>query len=213
MAPLHQRRLQPPDHVVDWYFSADHSNGDMGFHRQCQATTRANVLWQLSKPLRDEASGLLKNENVPLLSAIVRYNLKHRKADIVGRLVGGAFTSYASTGGRFGNKRLSKNVKRVRTITNLGIASYGAAIKAVVEGHETLEAMIQSVLTGRPERLPGGYRDDNSAPISEEESKLLENLGPILSEVMSLTQAEPGPIPIAEFCSRPENINLKAVCI
>lgn len=147
-----------------------------------------------------------------MLSAIVRYNLQHRKADIVGRLLGSKFTNYASTGGRFGNKRLSKGGKLARTITNFSIASYGAAIKALAEEHRTLEAIIQSVLTGRPEDLPAGYHSQSGAPLSEEETNLLENVESALSEVMSLTQVEPGPVPIKEFCSRPENINLKGVC-
>jgi hypothetical protein len=87
-----------------------------------------------------------------------------------------------------------------------------AAIKALAEEHKTLEAIVQSVLTGRPEHLPSGYRSDSSTPITDEEGELLENLGSALGEVMSLTQVEPGPVPIKEFCSRPENMNLKGLC-
>lgn len=186
--------------------------GIWGHRYRSMASTRASVLWQLSQPLRDEARAGLKGEAMPLLSDIVRYNLKHRKADIVGRLVGGGFTHYASMGGRLGNKRLSKFEKFAVGATNLGIASYGAAIKAITTGPKTLEAVIQSVLTGRPEHLPDGYRRDSGVPLTEEENRLLENVEAGLSEVMSLTQVGPGPTPIKEFCSRPENINLKGVC-
>lgn len=203
------------NHPITWWigiFQLQMQMGIWGFHRRAQASERASILWQLSKPLRDEVSGLLKGEDIPMLSAIVRYNLKYRKADIAGRLAGGAFTNYASTGGRLGNKSLSKNAKRVRTVANLGIASYGAAIKAIAEGRKTIEAVIQSILTGHPEHLPDNYRNDGGAAVSSEETKLLENLKSALSELMSLTQVMPGPVPIREFCSRPENINLKGVC-
>lgn len=154
----------------------------------------------------------MQGKPAPLLSGIVRYNLKYRKADIAGRLVGGQFTNYASMGGRFGNKRLPKNVKLPVGAANFIIASYGAAIKAVVEGHRNAEAVIQSILTGRPEHLPNNYGGDSNAPLTQEEDQLRENLESALSEVMSLTQVAPGPVPINEFCSRPENINLKGVC-
>ncbi len=154
----------------------------------------------------------LEGKSSPLLSAIVRYNLKYRKADIVGRIAGGAYTNFASTGGRFGNKRLSKTGKVIRGFTNFGIASYGAAIKAMVKGHRTIEAVIQSVLTGRPEQLPEGYRNYTNESLTEWETKTLKNLESALSEVMSLTQVTPAPVPIKEFCSRPENVNLKSIC-
>lgn len=203
------------NHPITWWigiFQLQMQMGVWGHYHRSVANARASVLWQLSEPLRDEVSGLLKGEDMPMLSAIVRYNLKYRKADFAGRLIGGAFTNYASTGGHFGNKRLSKAGKGVRMATNFGIASYGAAIKAVAEGHKTIEAVIQSILTGHPEHLPDNYRNDNGAAVSNEEVQLLENLKSALSELMSLTQVTPGPIPIKEFCSRPENINLKGVC-
>lgn len=203
------------NHPITWWigiFQLQMQMGVWGHRHRAAASTRANVLWQISSPLRDELVGMVHGESTPLLSAIVRYNLKHRKADVIGRFVGGAFTNYASMGGRLGNKHLPKTAKRVGTVTNLGIASYGAAIKAVGIGPKTLEAVIQSVLTGHPEHLPSGYRSDGDAPISKDESQVLQNVESVLSEVMSLTQVAPGPVPISEFCSRPENLNLKGVC-
>ncbi|BBA32509.1 hypothetical protein sS8_0544 [Methylocaldum marinum] len=82
----------------------------------------------------------------------------------------------------------------------------------MAEEHKTPEAIIQSVLTGRPEHLPNGYRSDSSKPLSDEEGELLKNLKSALGEVTSLTQVELDPVPIKEFCSRPENINLKGLC-
>ena len=144
--------------------------GIWGHHRKAVASTRANVLWQTTQPLRSEVGKMLQGEPSPLLSSIVRYNLKYRKADIAGRLVGGQFTNYASMGGRFGNKRLPKGVKLPVGAANFIIASYGAAIKAVVEGHRKAEAVIQSILTGSPEHLPDSYRSGSSAPLSKYKS-------------------------------------------
>lgn len=210
------------NHPLTWWigiFQLLIQMGVWGHRHQAAASMRANHLWQISEPLRQEVENGLKGQDVPLLSAIVRYNLKHRKSDIAGRLLGGAFTNYATTGGRLGNKALAnagkaarRTIKVTAAFTNFGIASYGAAIKALAQGHKSLEAIIQSVLTGRPEHLPAGYRSDNGAAHTTDEQKLLENLEAALSEVMSLTQATSGPVPIKEFCSRPENIDLKGVC-
>lgn len=203
------------NHPITWWigiFQLQMQMGMWGSHHRAVASTRASVLWQISRPLRDEVVGMVHGEPVPLLSAIVRYNLKHRKADIIGRFLGGAFTNYASMGGRLGQKHLPKTAKHIGTVTNLGIASYGAAIKAVGGGPRTLEAVVQSVLTGSPEHLPPSYRNDIGAPLGKSEGEVLQNLQSALSEVMSLSQAAPGPVPIAEFCSRPENVNLKGVC-
>ena len=203
------------NHPITWWigiFQLQMQMGIWGPHRRAVASTRANVLWQATQPLRSEVGEMLQGKPAPLLSGIVKYNLKHRKADIAGRLVGGQFTNYASMGGRFGNKRLPKSVKLPVGASNFILASYGAAIKAVVEGHKNAEAVIQSILTGHPEHLPKNYHSDSNTPFTEEETRLHKNIETVLSAVMSLTQATPGPIPIKEFCSRPENINLKGIC-
>jgi hypothetical protein len=99
------------NHPITWWvgiFQLQMQVGVWGHHHRSVASTRASVLWQLTQPLRNEAAGLVSGRDAPMLYAIVRYYLKHRKADIVGRLAGGAFTNYASTGGRLGNKSLSK---------------------------------------------------------------------------------------------------------
>lgn len=203
------------NHPITWWvgiFQLQMQMGVWGHRYQSQASMKANRLWQITKPLRDEASAGLEGEDIPLLTAIVRYNVKYRKADIVGRLAGGRFTNYASMGGRFGSKRLSKFAKFAGGATNSGIASYGASIKALAEGYQTLEAVIQSILTGRPEDLPSDYNNRANAPLSREENDILDNLKAVTAEIMSLSQVAPSPTPIKEFCSRPENINLKGLC-
>jgi hypothetical protein len=209
------------NHPITWWagiFQLQMQMGVWGYKPRAFASTRASVLWQLTQPLRNEASGLVSGKDAPMLSAIVRYYLKHRKADIVGRLAGGAFTNYASTGGRLGNKGLSKAgragtaIKVTAAFTNFGIASYGAAITAVSEGHNSLEAIIQSILIGHTEHLPTNYRSGSDVAPTQEELELLDKVETAVSEVMSLSQVQPAPVPIKEFCARPENIDLKGVC-
>lgn len=203
------------NHPITWWigiFQLAMQTGMLGHKHRSNASARASLLWQVTEPLRREIESGLAGEGTPILSSVVRYNLRHRKADIVGRLVGGTFTNYASTGGRFGNRRLSGNAKRVRTITNFGLASYGAAIKAMAKGNKTVESVLQSILTGRPEDLPKGFRAGFEGAITEEERKITERAEEALGQVMQLSQLSPGPVPIEEFCSRPENVDLESIC-
>jgi hypothetical protein len=203
------------NHPLTWWIGIiqlQMQMGIWGFQQRSLATTRANILWQVTKPLRDELKGALQGESIPLISDIVRYNIKYHKADILGRFVGGAFTNYASSGGRLGNKRISGNIKKIRTVTNLGIASYGAAIKAIINGNNSLKEVIQSVLTGNHEHLPNNYKEHNDKPLTSEEIGLANTIEVALSEVMTLTEMSPGPISINEFCLRSENMNLKGIC-
>ena len=185
--------------------------GVWGTQHKAAAQARASILWQVTSPVREELAELGSGKSAPILEAIVKYNLKNRKADIVGRFSGGAFTNYASTGGRFGNVRLSPGAKRVRTVTNFTIASYGAAIKAIAEGMKTYQAVVQAILTGKPEEIPVNFQA-NEASLSSEETELLDKLATSASDALSLVHLSPPPVPISEFCSRPENINLRGVC-
>jgi len=159
------------NHPLTWWIGIIQLQMQMGIwghHQKSIASTRASLLWQITEPLRNELDKAVRGEDTPFLSGIIRYNLKHHKADISGRLLGGVFTNYASTGGRFGNKRLSQNAKRVRTVTNLALASYGAAIKAIVNGHKSTNQILQSILTGRADQLPNNYTIELDSPVSEE---------------------------------------------
>jgi len=203
------------NHPLTWWIGIIQLQMQMGlwgYQYKAMASIRANLLSQITAPLRDEVKNAVQGESAPIISAIVKYNLKHHKADILGRLAGGAFTNYASTGGRFGNKRLPQSMKHVRTVTNLGLASYGAAIKAVVKGQRSIEAVIQSILTGRPEQLPGNLQDLNGMPLTEEEEKYQQALETAILEISRLTKISPGPIPTKEFCLKEENVNLKGIC-
>jgi hypothetical protein len=202
------------NHPITWWigiFQLQMQMGMWGSRYRGAASVTANRLWQITNPLRLESTGLIRGDDAPLLSAIIRVNLRYRKADILGRFAGGAFTNYASTGGRAGNKRLNTTAKLARSITNFGIASYGAAIHAVGKGYDSLESVIQAVLTGRVER-PIPLSNLVSTPMTAEEAELLQKLFDTLSEVNELMQVQPAPVPIHEFCARPENVDLKSIC-
>lgn len=202
------------NHHVTWWigiFQLQMQMGVWGHRWKAVAVARANTLWHVSKPLRAEAVGLVRDGEAPILAAVVRYNLSVRKADILGRFAGGQFTNYASTGGRMGERRLGHLGKGVRLLTNLTIASYGAAIKAVVTGHRKVEAIIQSVLTGRPQDLPSGF-GNAKITVTAEERAVLINLQAALNDMIALSRLAPAPVPLQEFCSRPENIKLQDLC-
>ena len=203
------------NHPITWWigiFQLQMQMGMWGHGHKGAASVRANDLWKITQPLRDEITGKVTGGKTPILSDIVRYNFKYRKADIAGRLLGGKFTNYASTGGKLGNKNLPVNAKVAVAISNFGIASYGAGIKAIAEGHKSLDAIIQSVLTGRPDGLPPGYNKLADNSMTSQELELVHGLELGMSEIMTLSQVEPAPLPIKEFCAKPENINLKGLC-
>jgi len=204
------------NHPITWWIGIlqlQMQTGVWGHHYQAIANSRASELWQISKPLRSEATGLIKGEDAPMLSAIVRFNWNHRKADILGRMLGSKFTNYASTGGRMGRKRISKGTIYSVNITNVAISSYGAAIKALVEGKTGLEEVVQSILTGSADNLPKNYNSKKiKAKPSEEEKDLLNGLKSTLDGIMYMSQINSAPVPIKEFCLKPENINLKGLC-
>lgn len=198
------------NHPVTWWigiFQLQMQLGLWGYSRKAAANLRANALWQVTRVLRDQEN----TDSTEILSKIVRYNLEYKKADISGRIAGGAFTNYASMGGRFG-KNVNKNIKRSASLTNFVIASYGAAIKAMASGEGNLESVIQSILTGRPETLPIGLINTLKPSQNKEEMQLLKSSEIALSEVMLLSQLSPPPVPLKEFCGRAENINLSGVC-
>jgi hypothetical protein len=197
------------NHPITWWigiFQLQMQMGLWGHQRKSSANVLASTLWQITRPLRDEASTTGKD----ILLSVVKYNIKYKKSDMVGRLAGGAFTNYASTGGRAG-KRIPKGLKYPINLSNLILASYGAAIKAMASGHGNLESVIQSILTGRPESLQRSQLQ-STGELSPEEERLLNSSEVALTEVMALSQVLPSPMPVKEFCLRPENINLKSLC-
>ena len=81
-----------------------------------------------------------------------------------------------------------------------------------MKGQHKLEAIIQSILTGRPELLPKMIKELRDLHLTEEEEKYQAMIESALLEIARLSQVSPGPIPIKEFCQRKENMNLKGIC-
>lgn len=208
-------------HPVTWWvgvFQLQMQMGVWGHMRQAIASERASLLWRISEPLRKEIADVGEGKNPAILMAVVRFSLKYRKADMLGRLAGGQFTNYATTGGALGNKALTNAGKAVSipaktavALTNFSIAGYGAAIQTLVKGRSTIEDMVHAVLTGRAEHPVIAPADAAAAPTPEEQAVCVK-AGLALTGVMQLTQAAAPPVPLREFCARPENINLKGLC-
>lgn len=120
---------------------------------------------------------MLEGKDIPMIKAIVKYNLNNRKSDILGRFIGGQFTNYASLGGRYGNKKISNKIKNPVKVSNFIISSYGAAIKAVGEGNDSIEETIQSILTGDAKHLPANYDKPEDKLFNEDEKELYIKTG------------------------------------
>ena len=195
------------NHPITWWIGLlqiQMQLGVWGHARKAQAQIVAHQLSQTLKVMEE-------NSNKKILYKALTFNLKYRKSDILGRFVGGAFTNYASAGGSIGSRNISKSSSRVVSVSNFVMASYGASIKAVATGHNKIEHVIQSVLTGAPYG-PAPYPDVDDYELSNNEVSIFNNANQALAEINSLTDLSPHPVPIAEFCLRPENINLKGIC-
>ncbi len=195
------------NHPITWWIGLlqiQMQLGVLGHTRKAQAQVTAN---QLAQTLRLTKGSL----NEDIIYKIFSYNVQYRKADILGRLVGGVFTNYASSGGRAGNKKLPINAKRVINLSNFILASYGAAIKAVATGNNNVESIIQSILTGHPNG-PSRYPSAPTYNLTLKEADMYEGFKGSLHEITDLTSLSPAPVRISDFCLRPENINLSGLC-
>lgn len=164
-------------------------------------------------------SELLAEENrersLEISLKAVRFNLKYRKADIMGRVHGGVFTNYSSTLGRFGGRRLSgrPSVTIPVSATSLLLATFGAAIQSIALGYETQDHIINAMITGRAEELPEGYRFASRMTGEQAlDQEVAAGVKAGLYGVDALNDIAPGPVPIREFCQRQENVNLKGLC-
>jgi hypothetical protein len=195
------------NHPITWWIGLIQIQmqiGVWGFSRKTQAQTTANQLAQIINLAKN-------NANKDIVYRIFVFNLKHRKADVLGRLAGGVFTNYATSGGSIGKKILPRSAKISVTLSNFLLSSYGAAIKSIIENGRTIEDIIQSILTGQRNES-STYPDASNHELSEEEIGIYSKLEAVLAEIAALTQISPPPVPISEFCIRPENIDLKGLC-
>lgn len=194
-------------HPITWWMGLIQIQMQLGIwgnSRRAQAQLAANQLAQTLKVARDNADD-------KVLYKALAYNLKHRKADVLGRFAGGIFTNYASTGGKLGAKKLHKNTTRTINLSNFVIATYGAAIKSVAGGHKNIEHVMQSVLTGRLNG-PVPYPKVDNYKLSKKGLDIYEKAEGALAEMDSLTKLSPRPVSINEFCLKPENIDLRGLC-
>lgn len=77
------------NHPLTWWIGIIQLQMQMGIwgHQyKSMASIRANLLWQITAPLRKEVRNAVHGDSMPIVSTIVKYNLKHHKADILGRL-------------------------------------------------------------------------------------------------------------------------------
>ncbi|MFC4258868.1 hypothetical protein ACFOZ5_07470 [Marinobacter lacisalsi] len=159
------------------------------------------LIYKLTDPKHEEEASRIR-------SRVVRFSLKYRKADLTGRMHGGLFTNYASTGGRIGAGRLNRKVKVPVAITNFVIASFGGAIKAIAENHDSADQILLSILTGEAGPLPDGYYSlAENSPEDALAQEIMMAMDEALNGVDALNQISPAPVPISEFCAQADNAN------
>jgi hypothetical protein len=184
-------------------------SGAWGDRHRRSAATRQSILAQT---IQRYFSSRSHSKKLADADRIIRYCFTHHKADILGRLHGGVFTNYAATGGAF-SRRLSGTVTIPAAAVNFTIASFGACIEAVSKGYRSYGSLAQSILIGRPKYFPEGELNKSSFPPPVNDSEISNEA--LLSKVVAIYQINnfySGPIPISEFCSRPENRNLRRLC-
>lgn len=183
--------------------------GMWGERQKARAMLRQQALGKVLNQLLAEEN---REQSLDLINRAVRFNLKYRKADIAGRIHGGIFTNFASTGGRRGGA-VGPKVKIPVSVTNLMLATFGAAIQSVAGNFDTAEHIIDSMITGKAQALPEGYRslsrfasDDQKVP------ELTEAVKSGLQGISAVNEISPAPIPLSEFCSRPDNVDIRGLC-
>ncbi|WP_078120289.1 hypothetical protein [Thiosocius teredinicola] len=212
------------NHPITWWmgiFQLQMQAGLWGHKHQIAANQRADILLFPLKQLYTQSQNIdlgheqadkVIDKSQEVIGKVINFNLKHRKADMVGRTIGGVFTSYASGGGRAGARKPKSFTKKAGIAsTNFALASYGAAIKAVGLGYTKAEDILQSILTGRPEQMPIGFRTE-SPSLDGEGAEYAQGVQAVAPVMIGFASATSGPVPIQVFCNRPENINLKGVC-
>lgn len=183
--------------------------GVWGTRRKAEASIRqatlAQILHQLTAPEN-------RDHSERLIVEAVRFNLKYRKADITGRLHGGLFTNYASMGGRHGAAATGRGLKWAGRITNLTVASFGAAIGAIAANRKSPEEILNAIITGKTDALPSGYKTLAQQASTEPTGEMEHVVAGEVHGVAALNSISPAPVPIREFCNRPENVDLKGIC-
>lgn len=151
------------------------------------------------------------------IKRLVKFYVKYKKADVVGRFAGGYFTNYTVSGGRKNwTKKVSKS-KLKQNITGGGlalgnflIASYGAIIQVYLKGHKTIEDFSSAILIGKPAPIITKVRDE----FTEEELEDIQLLTYLCKQQLDFCRVinmddYRKPVPIDEFCEDRAN---QAIC-
>lgn len=211
------RRLQEADsHSTEMLAEQLGRDSDPGWQRLLVGTYRHPKTWWIGVIQLQALHSLNQMHSSArreLLEGVVQYNLKYRKADVSGRLLGAVFTNFATMGGLIGIKRLGTATKWSGRGVNLVLASYGAAIKSVRKGFDSKDAILQAILTGKPEQVPKAHRQKRAGRLLDDEGlELVAALEEVITEVSAIAHVSTGPVPVETFCSRPENRHLESIC-
>lgn len=101
---------------------------------------------------RDLDTILVFTRNNPILvMRMLAVYLKHKamnEPEFYGRIAGGMFTNFASTGGRFGKRVLPRSLKFASGRANFILATTGAMILSIKYGGRDIISAIDAALTG-----------------------------------------------------------------
>lgn len=176
--------------------------GAWGVRHQSAARTRQQVLARI---LYQWSSDPKRNERTSYVATFIR---SHFKAYLVGRGIGGVFTSYAQTGGA----RLPLRVALPQSATNFTMASFGGGVLAVGKGARSVENILFSTITGRAGSVP---RMPDSANIQvDDQDPELQAIIANARAVREINRISPvGPISIEEFCGQRRNASLQGTSV
>lgn len=183
--------------------------GLWGQEHQASAALRQN---DLRKILAEAFADLDRTWEV--MSESAKYVLEHHKADVLGRLHGGVFTNFALKGGK-GSRSLPTGVSVAATTMHFSIATFGAAIWAIGSELKKHDDLLHSILLGRPLPYPKKRPDvkTNHIMVDQQQIDRLASTTYLqLSAVRELNEIEPPPLSVKQFCTRPENIDLRGLC-
>ncbi len=112
------------NYPITWWmgiFQLQMQAGLWGHKHQVAAKQRADILLFSLKQLYAQSQNIdlgheqadkVIDKSQEVIGKVINFNLKYRKADMVGRTIGGVFTSYASGGGRAGARKPKSFTKK-----------------------------------------------------------------------------------------------------
>lgn len=127
---------------------------------------------------------IMAKKNPVVTIRMLAVYLKHKvmsEPEFYGRLAGGMFTNYASTGGRFGRRLLPTGAKMGASAVNFVLATTGAMILSIKYGGKDIVSALDAAITGDylPDISASQYKElfrealESSAPIPQAEQDAL----------------------------------------